>query len=211
MDFHGFLLQLTVVGAILAPVASQPKPGCSGSCGNLNIPFPFGTSPDCYLGDSFLITCNSTAIILPNCSHGKSGVIADVTASLTLSYFFISNTRNKFIAVDCDTVAVVEGSRGQNYATGCVSLCNGLDSVENGTCSGIGCREISVPKEARDFTVAAASLKNHSQELDFNPCAYAFVVEEDAFNFSTLDLKDLQSRETVPVVLDWAVGNQTCQ
>ncbi|CAL5333110.1 unnamed protein product [Camellia sinensis] len=238
MDFHRFLLQLTVVGAILAPVASQPKPGCSGSCGNLNIPFPFGTSPDCYLDDSFLITCNSTdynppkpflwqsnleilnlsldglmsvsSFVARDCFN-KSGAIADFTASLTLSNFFISNARNKFIAVGCDTVAVVEGSIGQYYATGCVSLCNGLDSVENGTCSGIGCCEISIPKEARDFTVSVASLKNHSQVLDFNPCSYAFVVEEDAFNFSTLDLKDLQSRETVPVVLDWAVGSQTCQ
>ncbi|XP_028118160.1 putative wall-associated receptor kinase-like 16 [Camellia sinensis] len=238
MDFHGFLFQLTVVGAILAPVASLSKPDCSGSCGNLNIPFPFGTSPDCYLDDSFLITCNSTdynppkpflwqsnlevlnlsldglmsvsSFVARDCFN-KSGAIIDVTASLTLPNFFISSTHNKFVAVGCDTVAVVEGSRGQNYATACVSLCNGLDSVENGTCSGIGCCKNSIPKEARDFAVSVGSLKNHSQVLDFNPCGYAFVVEEDAFNFSTLDLKDLQSRETVPVVLDWAVGNQTCQ
>ncbi|KAG8378184.1 hypothetical protein BUALT_Bualt08G0111500 [Buddleja alternifolia] len=36
---------------------------------------------------------------------------------------------------------------------------------------------------------------------------YALVVEIEAFNFSSLDLKDFQKRETVSVVLNWSVGN----
>lgn len=40
---------------------------------------------------------------------------------------------------------------------------------------------------------------------------YAFVVEDLSYNFSTADLRGLESRETVPVVLDWAVGNLTCR
>ncbi|THG05506.1 hypothetical protein TEA_020389 [Camellia sinensis var. sinensis] len=39
---------------------------------------------------------------------------------------------------------------------------------------------------------------------------YAFVAEETAYNFSSLDLKDIQGRKNVPVVLDWAIGNQIC-
>ena len=42
-------------------------------------------------------------------------------------------------------------------------------------------------------------------------CIFAFVVEKEAYKFSTLDLDFLQNRTTVPVVLDWAVGNETCK
>ncbi|KAF2291293.1 hypothetical protein GH714_022283 [Hevea brasiliensis] len=39
---------------------------------------------------------------------------------------------------------------------------------------------------------------------------YAFVVEEKAYDFSVLDLADLRSVTKFPVVLDWAIGNETC-
>ncbi|KAL7263010.1 hypothetical protein ACSBR1_001222 [Camellia fascicularis] len=39
---------------------------------------------------------------------------------------------------------------------------------------------------------------------------YAFVVEEAAYNFSSLNLTNLQNRTMCPIVLDWSVGDQTC-
>ncbi|XLU25017.1 hypothetical protein S245_061083, partial [Arachis hypogaea] len=45
--------------------------------------------------------------------------------------------------------------------------------------------------------------------IDFNPCGYAFLVEEGGYEFETTHLKKLESTE-FPVVLDWSVGNQTC-
>lgn len=36
------------------------KPGCSATCGSLVVPYPFGTTPGCYLNDDFFISCSDT-------------------------------------------------------------------------------------------------------------------------------------------------------
>ncbi|GFS34972.1 hypothetical protein Acr_00g0037060 [Actinidia rufa] len=93
-------------------------------------------------------------------------------------------------------------SRGRKYNTGCLSLCDSIDNVNNGSCSGIGCCQAIIPKEVRSFSISANSYNNHRSVLDFNPCRYAFVAEDNTCNFSSLDLANFQKRETVPVVLD---------
>ena len=55
------------------------------------------------------------------------------------------------------------------------------------------------------------SFNYHSTVVKFNPCGFGFVGEKDTYNLSSLDLKFLQNRTTIPLVLDWAVGNETCQ
>ncbi|KAJ9128741.1 hypothetical protein P3X46_034525 [Hevea brasiliensis] len=47
--------------------------------------------------------------------------------------------------------------------------------------------------------------------MDFNPCSYAFVVEDGMYNFSSLDLVNLQNKKEFPVVLDWSIRNKTCK
>ena len=105
---------------------------------------------------------------------------------------------------------IIKGSRGQTCTTRCLSLCDSVESVVNGSCSGIGCCQTSIPEGVIDFTVGLGSFSNHSAVLNFNPCGFGFVVEEKVYNFSSLDLTNLLNIETVPVVLDWAVGNETC-
>ncbi|GFY85546.1 wall associated kinase 5 [Actinidia rufa] len=129
---------------------------------------------------------------------------------MTSAKFPISNDQNKFIAVGCDTYAVIKGSQGQKYTTGCLSLCDSIDNVINGSCSGIGCCQAIIPKEVRSFNITVNSYEKHANVWDFNPCSYAFVVEDNTYNFSSLDLKNFQNRTTVSVVLDWSVGNETC-
>jgi hypothetical protein len=66
MALHGMLLQqkLLLEALILAATAaSQPDSSCNNTCGNLSIPYPFGTSEGCYLDPSFLITCNYSSEI----------------------------------------------------------------------------------------------------------------------------------------------------
>ncbi|POO01983.1 Wall-associated receptor kinase [Trema orientale] len=125
---------------------------------------------------------------------------------------FPLSQRNKFTGVGCDTVGLIGGNGARYYATGCVALCNQTHDIVNGSCSGIGCCQMGIPQGITHYLTIAQSLtKNHSAVHDFNPCGFAFVAEQDAYNFSALDLRNLQNREKFPVVLDWALGYLTCE
>ncbi|KAH6836059.1 hypothetical protein C2S53_012027 [Perilla frutescens var. hirtella] len=220
---------------------SEPMlmPACPTSCGNLTIPYPFGITSGCNLDVSFLITCNHSynppkpflnlgsievldisldgrmkvaSSVASDCYDESGSQINSTTSELTLSEFSISSTRNKFTAIGCDTYALVQGSEGwKKMSAGCVSWCDSIQRVRQGSCSGIGCCQTSIPDGVKDFLVNIQSFRNHSGVQSFNPCGYAFVVETDAFKFSSSDLKNLHSRKSVPVVLDWSVGNVSCR
>jgi len=131
------LVQLILVILAASKAVSQPSPDCPKSCGNLNIPYPFGTREGCYMKDTFLITCNhdnsSTSIpllgtsntvvlnvsvedgeiivsspVIHDCYGTKSNSPKDQNG-LNLTHFSISPSRNKFTAVGCDTVGVFMG------------------------------------------------------------------------------------------------------
>ena len=141
--------------------------------------------------------------------YNKTGyLVKNTLVSGNLKLFPFSNKRNKFTAVGCDTEALF---RGENVTTGCLSVCNSTDSVTSGSCTGIGCCQTSIPKGLLKYNVTVHTYHNHTFTWSFNPCSYTFLVEEGSFNFSTADLIDLQKIDKVSTVLDWAVGNQTCE
>lgn len=53
------LLAATIVAAAAA-AANIALPGCPSKCGELDIPYPFGTTPGCYR-PGFMVTCNPKA------------------------------------------------------------------------------------------------------------------------------------------------------
>ncbi|KAF7847750.1 hypothetical protein BT93_L2665 [Corymbia citriodora subsp. variegata] len=130
-------------------------------------------------------------------------------AALGLAIFPISSTKNKFTAVGCDTSASFRDDRGK-FSFGCMSSCSNVSDVINGSCSGIGCCETSIPRNSFGYRISIESIYNRSNVADFNPCSYAFVAEIGSYNFSVGDLKLLKFNEST-LVLDWAVGNQTCE
>ncbi|CBI39371.3 unnamed protein product, partial [Vitis vinifera] len=100
------IIRLMFVAATAA--AQEAKPGCQESCGNISIPYPFGTSPECYIAEEFLITCNTTNYSPPQAFLTRSNIqVLEILLQVT-------------------------GYRGQNYTTGCVSLCDSVDDVING-------------------------------------------------------------------------------
>lgn len=145
-----------------------------------------------------------------DCYNASGYQTSSISPRLLLSLFPISSTKNKFTAIGCDTFAVFSGFQGSSYATGCLSLCNNIDDVVNGSCSGIGCCQTSIPRNVKWYNISLESYSLHSDVLDFNPCSFAFVAENDYFNFSTASLLNI-SEEKVPLVLEWSVGNQTCE
>ncbi|KAF4346699.1 hypothetical protein G4B88_027822 [Cannabis sativa] len=133
--------------------------------------------------------------------------------TISFSQFPLS-TRNKFITVGCDTVGVVVGggNSGRLFVTGCIAFCNKTNDVVNGSCEGIGCCQMDIPKDVWDFgTISGPILNNHAIVHDFNPCGYAFVAQEGSYNFSKLDLVNLKKKNTSRVVLDLTIGNFTCE
>ena len=54
------------------------------------------------------------------------------------------------------------------------------------------------------------SINSHKDVWSFNPCSFAFIIQKDKFSFSSAYLTSLQNNETRPMVLDWAIGNETC-
>uniref|UniRef100_A0A2N9J5D2 EGF-like domain-containing protein n=1 Tax=Fagus sylvatica TaxID=28930 RepID=A0A2N9J5D2_FAGSY len=239
LSWHKVLLPLILLWATKAVVVvnALALKGCDDQCGNVNIPYPFGTREGCYMNETFLITCNRTynpplafmgegninvteiwlsgelriyAYVAEDC-YSQTGRNTYYDSGLTLHNFPISNTRNKFTAIGCDTNALISGSSGINYTTGCISLCADKKDVVEGSCSGIGCCQTAIPKGVVDFNISVLSYNNHTTVWDFNPCSYAFVVEEGGYNFSVRDLRDFRNRTIeTPMVLNWAIGDQNC-
>ncbi|KAF7849176.1 hypothetical protein BT93_L1157 [Corymbia citriodora subsp. variegata] len=131
------------------------------------------------------------------------------SAILRQPEFPISNTKNKFIAVGCDTSASFQDGHGK-FSFGCMSSCSNISDVTNGSCSGIGCCETSIPRDSFIYEVTIKSFYNHSDILDFNPCSYAFVAENSFYHFKAEDLSQLKFNKST-LVLDWAIGTQTCE
>ncbi|TYJ35705.1 hypothetical protein E1A91_A05G255200v1 [Gossypium mustelinum] len=230
-----FAVNLTILATC---VAGHAKPGCQSKCGNLSIPYPFGTGNGCNISINFFITCNTTfnppkAFLTTgdlevlyisldgylriqtaagyDC-YNSSGRSSYQIRGIRLAKFPISHTKNKFTAIGCDTYAYVQGSLGHTYSTGCLTFCYNTSDGINGSCSGIGCCQTVIPKGVRGYSVRLSSSYNHSYVLDFNPCSYGFVVEDGAYNFYVSHLADNSfSNKTFPIILDWTIGNQTCK
>ncbi|XP_047979116.1 wall-associated receptor kinase 2-like [Salvia hispanica] len=222
--------------------ATITKPGCHSKCGNLTVPYPFGIGLDsgCGLNRDFELNC-TTAFGAPRLLYGNipffdisddrcriSNVVArkcyDRAGSPTQQNIASSDIRetplsysplNKFTVIGCDDVALVTGEGSRNFTSGCVTVCSRAEDVIGGSCSGIGCCQISLPNGLQYYETTIDSLSNHTNISDFGQCSYSFFGEENRFKFrGAADLSDpnfmQRVKDTVPIVLDWAIGNATC-
>ncbi|PIN17584.1 Serine/threonine protein kinase [Handroanthus impetiginosus] len=218
--------------------ATTAKPGCQTKCGNLTVPYPFGIGLDsgCSIGPWFDVNCNNSKPIIANnleivaiseqqvrvknwiafrCYTESGNVTRQFRISINLfgtPYTF--SEANRFTVVGCDDLAVIIGSRGRNFTGGCLSVCSQRTDPIDGSCTGIGCCQTPIPKGLKKFNSSLGSLKNHTEAYSFNPCGYAFIGDEERFEFHTSDFGDMGFRdrtmENVPIVLDWAIGDLSC-
>ncbi|KAK0580316.1 hypothetical protein LWI29_000611 [Acer saccharum] len=230
------LLLLIVANAALT-TTQLAQPGCVRKCGELeSIPYPFGTEADCYLNEDFFINCSNTdnnppipyfqksnirvtnitmdgrlqvqSYVSRDCYDDKGNNTKNYFAYLHMGKFTISDTQNMFTIIGCDSFGFILGTIGEiNYKAGCISSCDRLEDVTNGSCSGIGCCQIDIPEGLKGIEVHASSLNKHTNVSQFNPCSYAFVIEGSRFNFSSSNLSAAFT-ETVPTAVDWAITGQ---
>ncbi|KAL8459684.1 hypothetical protein ACS0TY_036148 [Phlomoides rotata] len=262
------VLVITLTSSLAATVPLNftiAKPNCSDRCGNISIPFPFGTSKECCLADDFFINCTrSSKAFLTNTQIEITSISLDgqITVLQSIAYqclndlpsctcesppkkiggqystqptrsfqilctcidkkgqswinlesFTVNNTANKFTVVGCDTTGFVSGKlRGdQNYLTGCSSTCDSKYDLQNGTCNGLGCCQTSFPKNVRRVDLQLTSNNDYKFVHDFNDCGFAFVAEASALNFSMDNLTSLRNVSSLPMVIDWGIGNGTCK
>lgn len=217
------VIAIILVAALkVAEAAVQPKSECSTSCGNLSIPFPFGTSPDCYLDDAFFVTCNRSddgpkpflkgktqvfdislqgtlsvsSSLAHDCYNATGFPISIAKSVMGFDQFSVSSTRNKITVVGCDTFAAIRRlgtSESMNATTGCPAWCNTLENVKNGLCFGVGCCQMDIPRGLTEFELSSRSLMNHTRSQSFSPCGFAFVSQEGYYNFSGADLLGFQN------------------
>ncbi|XP_027368308.1 putative wall-associated receptor kinase-like 16 [Abrus precatorius] len=220
-----------LVGAIAEP--NQTLPGCNYTCGNVQVPYPFGIANSsiphvgsCFLEPKFNLTCTNDSTLYSGsievqdisvlnhqleawtyvasyCTHIFSYLETDIS-------FSVSSKENKFITVGCDSFGYLQSVyNGETYTTGCLTRCNGnTRKINDGTCSGIGCCQVDVPPAMRNITIYADVFPNSTEH--WGNCSYSFVVKDGYYNFSKSDLKSLPYA-TVPLVLDWTVGDQNCK
>ncbi|PIN10160.1 Serine/threonine protein kinase [Handroanthus impetiginosus] len=123
----------------------------------------------------------------------------------------VNNTANKFTTIGCDAYSFISGRRlNRNYTTGCTAMCDVGDLI-GGSCTGLGCCQTSIPKQVWRVESTLRSYQNYSNVWSFYNCSYAFLEEESAFRFSSENLTNLRNVEKLPMVIDWASGNSTCE
>ena len=114
------------------------------------------------------------------------------------------------MAVGCDTYAYLNGKlNGSEFSTGCLSRCKNIQNIVDGNCSGIGCCQIPIPEGLKRVSFKAYNFNRYEDVWDFSPCSYAFIIQEDKFKFSSDNLTSLRNTRRLPMVLDWAVGNES--
>nr|DAD42622.1 TPA_asm: hypothetical protein HUJ06_000852 [Nelumbo nucifera] len=235
----------TAISISSSSSVAMVKPHCKGKCWNVTVPYPFGLDDDpisCYR-EGFKLNCSTTLdppqlyigntevlemSLLPaqlrvlnyigyDCYNSTDNDYDFPSFNVSARPFTFSDTGNRFTVIGCDNYARITGLNGRNFTSGCSMICNDQQSgFINGSCSGIGCCQTSIPKGLKSFKLYIDSYNNHTDVSDFNPCAYAFLVDSEWYNFSVSDLRGYKdfynrNRQNVPMVLDWAIENYPCE
>jgi len=102
------------------------------------------------------------------------------------------------------------------YMSGCASMCRRGDvtTLADGSCSGIGCCQTAIPKGLQYYQVWFDE-GNTSEIYKTSPCSYAALVEASNFTFyksyaTSSAFYDTYSGQP-PLIVDWAIGNETCE
>ncbi|CAL9013282.1 unnamed protein product [Prunus brigantina] len=180
--------------------------GCQEYCGDVLIPYPFGigSNKSCYLDDWFEIECSN------NLSSKTTSSAPHYKPFLKLAQL---EDKNRFTAVSCDFLAVIESD--EFVVGGCRSVCDRNRKCRdlywtspknyNASCDiGINCCQTTIPPY---LTWMGASILYQGEGRNANCDDYAFLVDKDWFENSSA--RAVKSTRHVPVVLEWKIIKNT--
>ncbi|GAB2235371.1 hypothetical protein Droror1_Dr00025795 [Drosera rotundifolia] len=145
-----------------------------------------------------------------------------IVESGPLKYPFpLSPTANKFVAIGGCRDSVLfnlmeQGISGGSDASS-VAECSPSCNNDQGGCGGNGCCQTAIPRGLSNFTIKGQYMSIVLESPNKPPCSYAFVGERDRFHYmGTSDIDDPDAFigrlnfSSIPLVLDWAIGNENC-
>ncbi|KAK3198538.1 hypothetical protein Dsin_021953 [Dipteronia sinensis] len=113
-------------------------------------------------------------------------------STLHMGQYTISDTQNKFTVIGCDSYGYIRGKIGEkNYSAGCISSCDNLDDVTDGSCSGFGSCQTDIPKGLKELKSRPIALTEVKIRFYFSSCNLSATITE-----------------TVPTSVDWAITGQ---
>ncbi|KAI3908602.1 hypothetical protein MKW92_048909, partial [Papaver armeniacum] len=152
----------------------------------------------------------------------ESSDLNQVSYDLRGTSFTFSYTKNSLFAIGCDTGTsfdsdAADGNRIKTYTNECRSQCNSREEVIDGSCSEkLGCCQVTIPRGINYLWGFVMSFDNHTEVWSFDQCSYALFAEKDQYTFHASDLllpstDFIAKGSNMPLVLDWAIGNKTCE
>ncbi|KAL5722765.1 hypothetical protein ACHQM5_006241 [Ranunculus cassubicifolius] len=204
-------LILYVVGSV-----SDDKSNCQRKCGEIDVPYPFGMGDDekCYKDSNFNLTCNLD--ITPPLIHGLNIAVFDIKFQFFLFAAQMMTQSMPTFGLDYSTVhlfGIISYSVGNIFGTGCVSLCTNDSTIihdptefrlETAKCLGIGCCQTPIPDRLNGINISLFSV-SHNDKLR-HPCDYGFLL---GTNYTVR--KSSKGPMVSQVVLDWAIGGNSCE
>uniref|UniRef100_A0A0E0DD34 Wall-associated receptor kinase galacturonan-binding domain-containing protein n=1 Tax=Oryza meridionalis TaxID=40149 RepID=A0A0E0DD34_9ORYZ len=220
------LLWLTIAFASeLGLIKGGAEAQCQDKCGPVDIPYPFSIGPrSCAMAAGFNLSCKNSRPfhgdfevlnislqlsqlrvlnkISSFCYNPSSQKMENHTWQKNLEHspFMLSDSGNKFTVIGCRTLAyITDKNNVGKLMSGCVSACRRGDvtSATNGTCSGVGCCQTTIPKGLNYYKVFFEQAFNTSDSIyNATLCSYAVLMDSSDFKFSTSYLTSLEFNAT---------------
>ncbi|KAM3242315.1 hypothetical protein ACQJBY_054783 [Aegilops geniculata] len=160
------------------------------------------------------------SLINPWCYNATTRAMNDQNNwwyNMDITNFRINDALNRFTVIGCNSLAYIRSlnDTADRYMTGCMAMCPGVGRLENGSCAGVGCCQTAIPSGLNGYQISFEEKFNTSGTAGFSPCSYAVLLEAAAFDFRTTYITTDEfmaaNGRQVPLVLDWAIGNKTCE
>ncbi|GMJ16118.1 wall associated kinase-like 1 [Hibiscus trionum] len=201
---------------------------CAGSCGNVDIPYPFGIEVGCYMNKWFRVTCNDTSdgpkpyitsiglqllnvsiregmvvvnnsITYSNCLRKDGDANGGVSVNLADTPFSFSAFYNRFMSVGCGSLATFLRSPTDEYpAGGC------MQPICGNVTSDAGCTT-DFPWDLSSFAVNMKEI--YPRNASGKSCTSSFIADQRYLEMIQVQHRNVASNWTtthVPVTLRWS-------